>query len=145
MERSRTFTPHLLFTIITFLFFSGSLSYLLYIWRLEGSLFYLLISLVPLIGTVAFTRPLIFFPHVTIDNGKRITIRYWFGNGYTDNISRALYEVVVKNEDIRSYRFKIQNKYFQISPSTYVRGDELAQILKSFIKKNKSTLSFIVL
>jgi len=94
---------------------------------------------------VAFTRPLIFFPHVTIDNGKRITIRYWFGNGYTDNISRALYEVVVKNEDIRSYRFKIQNKYFQISPSTYVRGDELAQILKSFIKKNKSTLSFIVL
>lgn len=143
MKGSKTFTPHLLFIIIIFLVSAGLLSYLFYSWLLYGGLFYLLISVFPLIGVVVFVRPLVFFPHVTIDNSKRITIRYWVGKGHTDNISTALYEIVVKNENIRSYRFIIQNKYFQVSPTTYIQGDELAEILKSYIKQKKLILNVV--
>lgn len=105
----------------------------------------MLISILPLISVVIFARPLIFFPHVTIDNGKRITIRYWVGKGYSANISKALFEIVIKNERIRSYRFRIQNKYFQVSPAGYIRGDELAEILELFILKKKPILSVVAL
>lgn len=127
-----------------FLFFASLLSYLLYSWRIGGGLFYLLIAIFPLIGVMAFGRPLVFFPHVTIDNGDRITIHYWVGKGYTDSISNALYEVVVRNDDIRSDRFRIQQKQFQVSPATYIQGDELAELLKSFIKRKRLTVSIAV-
>lgn len=141
MKKSRTFTPHLLFPATMFLLFAGLLFYLLYSWRTGGSIFALLTAIFPFTGAMAFGRPLVFFPHVTISNGNRITIRYWVGKGYTDSISNALYEIVVKNDDIRSYRFRIQRKHFQVSPATYIQGDELTGLLKSFIKRKRLTVS----
>ena len=141
MNTSKTFTHNIYSTIVIFLFFAGLLSYMLYSWSTSGGIGYLLGSIIPLIGAVALGRPIIFFTHVTITKGKRISIRYWVGKGYSGLISKTLYEVVVKNDEIVSYRFRIQNKLFQISPAGYIQGDELAAAFNSCITKKKLVIS----
>ena len=129
-----TFKPSLLSPIMFFLFFTCLLSLLLYFWSTLGSWVYLALAVIPLLGVIAFGKPLIFLQHVVIGEDKTITIRYWFAKGYTEKILTALYEIAVKDDKIRSYRFNIQGNLFQVSPSVYERGEELETILKPFLK-----------
>ncbi len=133
-----TFRPSLLSPIMFFLFFTCLLSLLLYFWSTLGSWVYLALAVIPLLGLISFGKPLIFLQHVVIGEDKTITIRYWFGKGYTEKILTALYEIMVKDDDkIRSYRFNIQGKLFQVSPCVYERGEELETILKPFLKEKQ--------
>ena len=85
-------------------------------------------------GVLGYGKPIIFIQQVIISKDKNITIRYWFGEGYTEKISKALYEIILtRDNEIRSYRFKIQNKLFQVSPSVYERGEDLSEILEPFV------------
>ncbi len=95
------------------------------------------LAVIPLLGVIAFGKPLILLQHVVIGKDKTITIRYWFGKGYTGKIVKTLYEIAVKNDKIRSYRFNIQGKLFQVSPCVYGRGNELENILTPFLKKKR--------
>jgi len=61
-------------------------------------------------------------------------MRYWFGKGYTEEISKALYEILITDAKIRSYRFDIQGNLYQVSPFVYKHGDDLANILEPFTK-----------
>ncbi len=135
MPDTITFRPSLLPIIIKFLFLTCLLSLLLYFWDTRGSWVYLALAVIPLLGVIAIGKPLIFLQHVVIGEDKSITIRYWFGKGYTEKILTALYEIVVNDDKIRSYRFDIQGKLFQVSPCVYERGDELEAILKLFLKE----------
>jgi len=94
-----------------------------------------MLSFILLIGVIAFGKPLIFLQRVVIGRDKTITIRYWFGKGSTEKISKALYEIVVTEDEIRSYRFRIQNNLFQVSPCVYNQGEQLSELLKPFVKK----------
>lgn len=135
MTETKIFTPYLLPPIKSFLIFTCVLSALLYFWNQSGNWIYLVFSFIPLLGMLAYGKPLIFLQHVIIGRDKTITIRYWFGKGYTEKISKALYEIVVTEGDIRSYRFRIQNKLFQVSPCVYNQGEHLSEILKPFAEK----------
>ncbi|WP_457552051.1 hypothetical protein [Desulfobacula sp.] len=132
-----TFRPSLLSTIKFFLFFTCLLSLLLYFWSTLGSWVYLALAVIPLLGIIAFGKPLIFLQQVVIGEDKTITIRYWFGKGHTEKILTALYEIAVKDDEIRSYRFNIQGNLFQVSPCVYERGEELETILKPFLKEKQ--------
>ncbi len=132
-----TFRPYLLSPIKFFLFFTCLLSLLLYLWSTLGSWVYLALAVIPLLGVISFGKPLIFLQHVVIGEDKTITIRYWFAKGYTEKILTALYEIVVKDDKIRSYRFNIQGNLFQVSPCVYERGEELETILKPFLKEKQ--------
>ena len=132
-----TFRPSLLPVIKNFLFFTCLLSLLLYFWGTRGSWVYLALAVISLLGVIVFGKPLILLQHVVIGEDKTITIRYWFGKGYTGKILTALYEIAVKDDKIRSYRFNIQGNLFQVSPSVYERGEELENILKSFLKEKQ--------
>ena len=109
---------------------------LLYLWHTLENWIYLAIAFIPLIGIVGLGKPLLFLQHVIIGEDKTITIRYWFGKGHTEKIAKSLYEVLKTNEgDIRSYRFRIQGRLFQVSPCVYERGEDLAEILKPFAQR----------
>jgi len=135
MTETKIFTPYLLPPIKSFLIFTCLLSVCLYAWNQSGNFIYLILSFIPLIGVIAFGKPLIFLQRVVIGRDKTITIRYWFGKGSTEKISKALYEIVVTKDDIRSYRFRIQNNLFQVSPCVYNQGEHLSELLKPFVKK----------
>jgi hypothetical protein len=138
MKETIKFRPYLINPICQFILCSCLLSGLVYCWHTFENWIYLAIGVIPLIGVIALAKPLLFLQHVVIGKDKTITIRYWFGEGYTAKISKALYEIVLtKDNEIRSYRFKIQNKHFQISPCVYERGEELETILKPFLKKKQ--------
>jgi hypothetical protein len=138
MKETITFTQKILTPIKLFLFFACLLFYLLYSWNQSGGWIYLLLSILPLIAVIGYGKPLIFLQHVVIGDDKTITIRYWFGEGYTEKISKALYEILVTKDDkIRSYRFRIQNRHFQVSPCIYQHGEDLSEILEPFTKMKK--------
>jgi hypothetical protein len=57
--------------------------------------------------------------------------------------SRDLYEIVVKDSEIVSYRFSRKGKYYQISPYGYYKYEELKSIFTSLMKKTKNTISVV--
>lgn len=143
MKETITFRPYLINPICQFILYSCLLSALIYCWHTFENWIYLAIAIIPLVGVIGYAKPLLFLQHVVIGKDKTITIRYWFGEGYTDKISKALYEVVLsKNNEIRSYRFKIQNKQFQVSPCVYEHGEDLSEILEPFVQKKKVCFKF---
>ena len=135
MMEIKIFTPYILPTTKFFLIFTCVFSALLYVWNQSGNLIYLVLSFIPFLCVIAYGKPLIFIQNILIGSDKTITIRHWFGKGYTEKISKALYEILVTEDDIRSYRFRIQNKLFQVSPCVYNQGDHLSELLKPFTGK----------
>ena len=103
------------------------------------------IAFIPLLGALGYGKPLLFLQHVVIGKDKTITIRYWFGKGYTEKISKALYEILVIDDDIRSYRFNIQGRLFQVSPCVYERGEDLSEILEPFTRKKNISIKTAIL
>ena len=135
------FRPLLSSVITHFILHACLLTVLIYFWHTLQSWIYLALGFFPLVAVIAYGKPIIFVQQVIIGKDKTITIRYWFGKGYTEKISKALYEVVLnKDHEIRSYRFNIQNRRFQISPCVYVNGELLAQTLKPFTKKKRLSI-----
>ena len=141
MIETITFRPKLATPIKYFLFHTCLFTGLLYLWNTLENWIYLAIAFIPLIGIVGLGKPLLFLQHVIIGKDKTITIRYWFGKGYTEKIAKALYEIVIINEDdIRSYRFHIQGRQFQVSPCVYERGEDLSEILKPFLRRKNISI-----
>ena len=134
MTETITFRPYLIPQISKFIFHTCLLIVLLYFWSTRGSWIYLAIAFILFITTIGYGQNLLFLQHVVIGEDKTITIRYWFGKGYTEEISKALYEILTKDAKIRSYRFNIQGNLYQVSPFVYKDGDDLVSILASFTK-----------
>ena len=47
-----------------------------------------------------------------------------------------LYEIVVRNDKIMSYRFNSNNNFHQISPSGYSDSDQMNAMLNKLLSKN---------
>jgi hypothetical protein len=100
------------------------------------SITHLILANIFLLIAIVFTKPIVEWRRIEIDN-EFITIhRRWF-KPITINISQSLYQVVMNNDEIRSYRFRVGNNYTQISPQIYVNGQELSNRLKAHIARNK--------
>jgi len=140
MKDSIIFRPYLTTPVKPFLFYTCALTALLYCWNQKENWICLAIAVIPLLGVIGYGKPLLFLQHVVINKDKTVTIRYWFGEGYTEKIAKALYEILVKNDEIRSYRFNIQGQLFQVSPCVYKHGDDLASILEPFTKKKNISI-----
>lgn len=136
MIETITFRPKLATPIKYFLLNTCVFTGLLYLWNTLEHWIYLAVAFIPLLGVIGLGKPLLFLQHVIIGKDKTITIRYWFGKGYTEKIAKTLYEVLKNNEDgIRSYRFHIQGRRFQVSPCVYERGEDLSKILEPFARR----------
>jgi len=149
MTETITFRPKLRSTIIGVIFHFCLLGILLYCWNSIDSIWsmiFLIIAIIPTFFIIGFLKPIIFVQNVIIGRDKTITIRHWFGKGYTEKIAKALYEIVMINEDdIRSYRFHIQGRKFQVSPCVYERGEDLSEILKPFLRRKNISIKPAIL
>ncbi|MBT4289085.1 MAG: hypothetical protein HOD92_17300 [Deltaproteobacteria bacterium] len=143
MSKTSTFVPNLFSGIIILLILVGLLILFLYNWFSSNNIWYLIVSIFPLIGIVAFGRPVLFCQHVKID-GKLIIIHYWTGKGHTANVSKSLYQIVLKDDEILSYRFQIDNRRFQITPRSYINGAELSTVFQMQMKQNKTDIDTII-
>ena len=111
-------------------------------WRVFDSPWYLWLFLVTAFIFIVFLRPVISKRRFCIENGN-ITFFRLIGQPLTVSISKSLYEVVVKGDEIRSFRFRAEKLRMQVSPEGYKDGDNLLKEIKDVIRKNKITVRVI--
>ncbi|MDH4318642.1 MAG: hypothetical protein OEV64_09655 [Desulfobulbaceae bacterium] len=144
-NNSKTFKPFLSVIFSLFLIFLVFTIYFVLNWESDFYIKDTSFLGLSFIGLIICGKPVLFCPHVTITNNKYIQIHYWVGTGHGDDIARSMHEIVVKGDYIRSFRFKLDNKYFQISPMGYKDGDEMQRVFIDIINKKKLKLSTITL
>jgi hypothetical protein len=60
-----------------------------------------------------------------------------FGKWHSIDFSNDLFEIVVKGDEVQSYRFKSNGNHYQISPLSYYEADEANKLLRKLLKKHK--------
>ena len=111
-------------------------------WRLSDSPWYLWFCLVTVFIFIAFLRPVIEKRRVRIENGN-ITFLHRIGPPLTVSIAESLYEIVTKDDEIKSFRFEIKKRKIQVSPEGYKNGDMLLKQIKDVIKSEKIVVQII--
>jgi len=105
-------------------------------WRVSDSPWYLWFCLVSVFIFIAFLRPVIENRRVRIENGN-ITFLHRIGPPLTVSIAESLYEIVTKDDEIRSFRFETEKRKIQVSPKGYKNGDRLMEQIKDVIKREE--------
>ena len=105
-------------------------------WRLSDSPWYLWLFLVTVFIFIAFLRPVIEKRRVRIENGN-ITFLHRIGPPLTVSIAESLYEIVTKDDEIRSFRFQTEKRKIQVSPEGYKDGGRLMKQIKDVIKREE--------
>lgn len=105
-------------------------------WRISDSPWYLWLCLVSVFIFIAFLRPVIENRRVRIENGN-ITFLHRIGSPVTVSIAESLYEIVTKDDEIRSFRFETEKRKIQVSPKGYKDGDRLMKQIKDVIKREE--------
>jgi len=103
---------------------------------------WLLISLFVLFGIFVFLfMPLLKNQKVMLSGRKLIL--FTFGKKNSLDITKDLEEIVVHEDEVISYRFEKDGKYFQLSPSSYYEGEELKENLESTLKRYNLIVSVV--
>ena len=105
-------------------------------WRISDSPWYLWFCLVSVFICIAFLRPVISKRRVRIENGN-ITFTHRIGPPFSVSIAESLYEIVTKDDEIRSFRFEIEKRKIQVSPEGYKDGYRLLKQIKDVIKREE--------
>jgi hypothetical protein len=100
------------------------------------SIVQLILANIVLLTAIVFVKPIVEWRRIEIDN-EFITIHKLFFKPIKINISQSLYEVVINNDEIQSYRFRVGKNFTQISPQMYKDGKELTNKIKAHIAQNK--------
>ncbi|RNC67348.1 MAG: hypothetical protein ED859_15110 [Desulfuromonadales bacterium] len=66
-----------------------------------------------------------------------------YGKWHDMNFSKDLFEIVVKGNEVQSYRFKCNGNFYQISPNSYYEADEVSKLLGKLLEKYKGSISII--
>ena len=141
----KTYYPHprQMLTVMIIISISCFLSiWLISIWQASGNWVVLPAVIFFAIIFLVFARPLIEWRKIVIEDGCIIVFKR-FCNPLKFNISDSLYQIVLKDEDIRSFRFRVNNKYVQISPVGYKKGTEMTEEITSYMKKHKITVEVV--
>ena len=116
----------------------------LFLWHWLTSRFILslILSILLFVGFVALFWPVFLIKKVQI-KGETITFVYRIGVPFTFRISKDLYQVVQRRDEIISFRFSAGNKRSQVSPSGYTNGDVLSAKIMDVFKKKRMTVQLV--
>jgi hypothetical protein len=131
-KRSGYYHTHLGSLMVVISFFLTSLFFIQ--WRITESPWYLWFFLVAVFVFIAFLRPVFERRRVRIENGN-ITFKHRIGPPLTVSIAESLYEIVAKDDEIKSFRFEAGKRKMQVSPEGYKDGDNLMKEIKDVIKR----------
>ncbi len=138
----RTYKQPLQWTIIFILILSGVACSQLLIMGRTISWYYLLLAFIPLLMFIACARPLLENRSITIGKG-RIIIHDRFCKPLEMKIAGDLYQIVMKDDKVRSFRFQSKNKCIQFCPMAYHNGSELAEAILKQIKQEGTVVEIV--
>ena len=128
--------PNIWFLIIIISISCFISTWLILKWQASGNWLFLVPAVFFVIIFIFVSRPLIEWRQIAIEDGC-ITVFKRFCKPLKIYISDSLYQIVFKNEDIRSFRFRVNDKYVQISPVTYKEGTEITEKIVAYMKKHR--------
>ena len=99
-----------------------------------GSWYYLLLAAVPLVIFIGCAKPLLENRSITIRDGT-IIIHQRFCKPLKLKLSKDLYQIVIKDDNVRSFRFQSGHKNIQFSLMAYRDGNELSESILEQIKQ----------
>ena len=111
-------------------------------WRITESPWYLWFFLVAVFVFIAFLRPVFEKRRVRIEDGD-ITFKHRIGPPLTVSIAESLYEIVSKDDEIKSFRFETGKRKIQVSPEGYKNGDSLLKEIKDVINRDKIIVQIV--
>ncbi len=141
---TRTYYQPLQWPIIFVLILSGLACSQLLIMGRAASWYYLLLAIIPLFIFITCARPLLENRSITIGEG-RIIIHDRFCKPLEMKIAGDLYQIVMKDDKVRSFRLQSKNKYIQFSPMAYHNGSELAEAILEQIKQERIVVEVVSL
>ena len=112
------------------------------IWFDSRSNIFILFFLVSVIGFIIFFYPVLSKQTVMI-RGSHVIFRYRTKPTLKFKIEKSLKQIVIKNDEIKHFRFELGNKVAQLSPSAYKNGNELQYRLVKSLKNNEITFKVI--
>ncbi|MCJ7602815.1 MAG: hypothetical protein MUO63_15125 [Desulfobulbaceae bacterium] len=115
---------------------------LLTAWRESGTWYFPFLAVFSIVVLIACARPLIENRKITVGEGY-VVILQRFCKPVRLDISENLFQIVVKDDAIRSLRFKSGKKFIQISPMGYKDGNEISEKILSDLKKNRIVVEMI--
>jgi hypothetical protein len=143
----KTYRPRFSSTIFLLIITISSSFFSLYLfssWKESGSLFYLICAILFLFVFVFFSKPILEWRIIEIENDTLIIFRRFF-KPLRINIAESLYQVIFIGDHIRSFRFKRGEYHLaQISPILCENGDDMAKTLSEYIKKHKLPVDVVV-
>ena len=122
---------------------SGIASYKYYSnYGVSSALVHLVLANVFLLVTIVCSKPLVEWRRIEIDDVYIVIFKRFF-KPLKINISESLYQVVIHNEDVRSFRFRYGESYTQVSPTIYQNGDKLSNKLNGHIKNHNLRIDIV--
>lgn len=105
-------------------------------WFITGTLWYALLGILALIGSIVFALPVLNKQAVMI-KGSRITISSRLGLYFVGKIPDDLYQIIVKDGRPVSFVFKNKDNTVQVSPQGYKNGDQLLEYFEKILRQGK--------
>jgi hypothetical protein len=129
--------------VIIVMFISVAIAvWLILKWQSSGSAFDLIGFIFFALIFLACVRPVIEWTRIRIEDGH-VVLQKRFGKPLRFKISDSIYKVVLKGDRVRSFRFRTNNGYVQISPLAYTDEKELAEKILYHINKSKVAVEVV--
>ena len=131
----RTYHQPTQWLYIFIMLLSGAACWKLFIMWQTGPWYLLGFAIIPLVLFIACARPVIENRSISVGDGS-IIIHQRFCQPQKFKLAKDLYQIVMKDEAVRSFRFQTgHNKSIQISPAPYQTGHELSEAILERIKQ----------
>ncbi len=137
----RTYKQPPQWTFIFILLLSGLTSVQLLTMGRTGSSLYLFFAVVPLLIFIFCAKPLIENRSITVGEGT-VTIHDRFCKPKEMKIT-DLYQIVMNNDTVRSFRFKSEYHHLQFSPMGYIDGDNFSEVILEQIKQESIVVEIV--
>jgi hypothetical protein len=111
-------------------------------YSVSTSLVDLVLANASLFVAIVCSKPLVEWRRIEIDD-EHIVIFKRFFRPLIINITESLYQVIIYNEDIRSFRFRYGKYYTQVSPTIYQDGDKLSNKLNRHIENHNLRIDIV--
>ena len=108
----------------------------------SDSLVHLFLANLFLLICIACSKPLIEWRRIEIESGYIIIFKRFF-RPLKINIAESLYQIVMRDENIRSFRFRYGRYYTQVSPMIYQNGDKMAKTLTDYLSKHNIRIEVV--
>jgi uncharacterized membrane protein YhiD involved in acid resistance len=140
-----TYSPHprKMIGVIIVMFISLVIAvWLILKWQSYENAIALIASILFALIFLACVRPVIEWRRIRIEDGH-VVLQKRFSKPLRFKISDSIYKVVLKGDRVRSFRFRTNNRYVQISPLAYTDEKELAEKILYHINKSKVAVEVV--